>query len=424
MVYSQGIRGVIMYFSTLYEWLNWINSIHIKEIELGLDRVKAVAERLQLLSLPCPVIIVGGTNGKGSTVAGLEAIYRAEGYQVGAFTTPFLFKHNEEVRINQEMASDTAFCEAFEKIEAVRGDISLTPFEYHTLAALLIFNRYPLDVWLLEVGLGGRLDAVNIIDADVAIVTSIGIDHVEWLGPTRESIGFEKAGIFRKNKPAVCGDKNPPKTLIEHAKQIKALLYCQGKEFTYQDQGSHWSWTSDQIHYTDLPLTTLAMQNMATVLMAITLLQSKLAVSETAIKKGLANVRLTGRIQIMPGPITFIYDVSHNPDSVVLLATRLHEMPSSGKTLGVFSMLGDKDIVESIKMIKDEIDIWYVAPLVTPRAATLETLQSSFAKAKVDEVNYCTIIQEALKQATLKAKEGDRIIIFGSFHTIASVLKK
>ena len=225
-----------MYLSTLDEWLSWIAKVHSTEIELGLDRIKVVGARLNVLEPNCTVIIVGGTNGKGSTVAGIEAIYRAAGYLVGAFTSPILLKHNEQVRINGKDASDAKFCDAFAKVEAARGDIVLTPFEFQTLAALIIFHDYSLHVLILEVGLGGRLDAVNIIDADISIVTSIAIDHIEWLGSTREMIGREKAGIFRPKKPAVCGDNNPPQSLVEYAQSIGAEFICQGKDFHYTVQ--------------------------------------------------------------------------------------------------------------------------------------------------------------------------------------------
>lgn len=410
-----------MYFSTLSEWLSWIASIHVSEIELGLERVKAVAAQLQVLSPACPVIIVGGTNGKGSTVAGLEAIYRAAGYSVGAFTTPILYKHNEQVRINGQLASDQAFCQAFERIEAARGDISLTPFEFCTLAALWLLQAQPLDVLLLEVGLGGRLDAVNIMDADVAVVTSIGIDHVEWLGNTREAIGAEKAGIFRPHKSAVCGETDVPLSLIQYANQLGTPLYCQGKAFSYEEKNTSWSWQGGQHHYTNLPLSTLAIQNMSTVLMVVTLLEHRLPLTRAAIDKGLSAVRLPGRIQIKSGPITHIYDVSHNPASVALLAKRLDSMPCQGKTYGVFSMLGDKDITESLNGIKQKIEGWYVAPLACKRAASLASLQQAFQQAEIKEVNYFSHIEEAYQAAKHQAQSGDRIIVFGSFHTIAEV---
>ncbi len=230
-----------MKLSTLSEWLNYIGSVHKTEIDLGLDRIREVARKLDCLTPSCPVVMVGGTNGKGSVVAGLQAIYLAAGYRTGAFTSPYLFQHNEEVSVNGEFASDDDFCDAFQKIEDARGTISLSPFEYHTLAALLIFKTANPDVLILEVGLGGRLDAVNIVDADVSVVTSIGIDHVAWLGDTRELIAIEKAGIFRKGKPAICGDANPPHTLNEQAEKIGAYFYQQGRDFHFTETDSDWT---------------------------------------------------------------------------------------------------------------------------------------------------------------------------------------
>ncbi|TAK72851.1 MAG: bifunctional tetrahydrofolate synthase/dihydrofolate synthase [Gammaproteobacteria bacterium] len=405
-----------MYFSTLSEWLDWISSVHSSEWELGLDRVKQVAIRLDVLTPNCPVIIVGGTNGKGSTVAGLEAIYRAAGYRVGAFTSPILFKHNEQVRIDGREARDEEFCQAFEKIEAVRGEITLTPFEFCTLAALLIFKQYPLDVWILEVGLGGRLDAVNILDADVAVVTSISIDHVDWLGSTREAIGREKAGIFRAGKPAVCGDSDPPSSLVGGAP-----FFCQGKEFHYQEKGEQWSWISSEVRYDDLPLSSLMLQNMSTVLMTVTLLQSRLPVNRTAIEEGLSTVTLVGRVQIVPGSVMEIYDVSHNPASMAWLAKRLREMPCEGKTRAVFSMLADKDMAESIQMISGVIDQWYMAPLSVKRAAGRERLEKAFEEARVEKVTVCSSIEEAYQMARKEAQPGDRVVVFGSFHTVSTI---
>lgn len=408
-----------MYFSTLSEWLLWIKSVHSSEIDLGLDRVKAVASRLQVLTPSCPVIAIAGTNGKGSCVAGLEAIYLAAGYHVGAFTSPTLFKHNEQVRINGEIASDQAFCQAFEKIEAARGTSSLTPFEYCTLAALLIFQSHSLDVLLLEVGLGGRLDAVNIIDADVAVVTSIGIDHVDWLGSTREQIAYEKAGIFRAERPAVCGDEDAPASLQAQASQLGSPLFCQAKDFSYDQAALTWTWTSSDITYDNLPLNTLATQNMSTVLMVVTLLQSRLPVSRLAVDEGLSNIKLLGRIQVIEGKVTTIYDVSHNPAAVALLAKRLKEMPCTGKTYGVFSMLADKDITESIKAIRNVIDIWHVAPLSVDRAASKKTLMLAFQAANVDEVSFFSTIEAAFTFTEKVAETGDSIVVFGSFHTVA-----
>ncbi len=283
-----------MYLSTMGDWISWIESIHITKIDLGLDRVRAVGAKLGLLTPSCPVITVGGTNGKGSTVAALTSIYRAAGYHVGTFTSPFFFKLNEEVQIDGIEATDEDFCAAFAKIEAARGDISLTPFEFYTLAALVIFNSRPLDVLVLEIGLGGRLDAVNIVDADVAVVTSIGIDHVNYLGSTREQIAFEKAGIFRQGRSAVCGDFSPPHTLLEHAAAIGADLYCQGQDFSFGASQSDWEWHGSGVSYQRLPLNSLLTQNMSTVLMAVTLLQQRLPVSTDALMQGLRDGKTDG----------------------------------------------------------------------------------------------------------------------------------
>ena len=412
-----------MHLSTLSEWLEYIASVHATEMDLGLERVKIVADRLSVLKLGCPVIIVGGTNGKGSTVAGLESIYRAAGYHVGAFTSPFLFKHNEYVRIDGQLASDEDFCDAYEKIEAARGDVTLTQFEFHTLAALLIFKNVRLDVMLLEVGLGGRLDAVNIIDADVSVVTSIGIDHTALLGSTREAIAIEKAGIYRQDKPAICGDPEPPQSLIDAARQIGAVLYCQQKEFKYEVTPVNWSWSFQETRYTDLALSTLATQNMSTVLMVITILQLHLPVTREAIDQGIKNVTLPGRVQVINGTVMQIMDVAHNPEAISYLAKRLEEISCYGKTLSVFSMLGDKDIVGSIKIISPYVDSWFVAPLKDKRAANMDTLQKAFKEAQIDNVHFYSSIDEAFNLAKMKAQLGDRIVVFGSFRTVADVCK-
>ncbi|RDI41347.1 bifunctional tetrahydrofolate synthase/dihydrofolate synthase [Aquicella lusitana] len=413
-----------MYLSTLAEWLDWIASIHVAEIELGLDRVRVVAAQLGLLSPSCAVIIVGGTNGKGSTVAGLESIYRAAGFRVGTFTSPILFKHNEQVRIDGREATDEAFCNAFQQIESARGNVSLTPFEFQTLAALLIFSQHSLDVMILEVGLGGRLDAVNILDADVAIITSIDIDHVEWLGSTRDEIAYEKAGIFRHGKPAVCGDADPPASLIKQAALKDVPLYCQHKDFDYRESERHWSWKSFISTYDALSYNALATQNMSTVLMAMSLLQERLPVAREAIDKGLTEVKLPGRIQIIPGPVTHIYDVSHNPAAVTHLAKQLATMPCDGKTHAVFSMLADKDITTSIRAIQDSIHTWYIAPLLVKRAATASVLTRAFEAAGEGDIPLFATISEAYEAALRQAVAGDRIIVFGSFHTVAEIFKK
>lgn len=407
---------------TLQDWLNWINNqSSINEIKLGLERILPVATRVNVLTPSCPVIIVGGTNGKGSTVAGLEAIYRAAGYCTGTFTSPFLFKHNEEVCINGVPVSDEAFIHAFELIVSHKADIPLTPFEYHTLAALLILKAHTLDVWILEVGLGGRLDAVNILTADLAIITNVDLDHIAWLGDTVEKIAYEKAGIFRKNQLAIYGKNPPPKTLLERATQLQTKLYCYETDFTFVDEVSHWSFYSKQQSYTNLPKNNLALSNMANAVMGVTLLQNKLPVPLEAIHQGLTTVFLAGRIQLVNKDCLHLYDVSHNPAAIKNLAQCLKTLSCNGKTLAIFSMLHDKDIQSSLSAIADQIDIWFVAPLKTSRTYTLEQLKRIFEKMQLNVVFFDSIAhayKEALKIITTE----DRIIIFGSFHTVSEVI--
>ncbi len=412
-----------MKLSTLSDWLNWIGSVHATDIDLGLDRIGVVAERLGVLKPAIPVITVGGTNGKGSVVAGLESIYRAAGYRVGAFTSPYLLVHNEEVRLDGTQADDASFLEVFEKIESARADVSLTPFEYHTLAALLIFKNADLDVMILEVGLGGRLDAVNVIDADVSIVTSIGIDHVAWLGDTREKIAIEKAGIFRAGKPAICGDDHPPASLLEVATTLGVEFYQQGQTFQFVESDDHWSWRSQKVEYVQLPCNHLLTQNMATVLMAVTCLQKRLPVAEEALRRGLQQVSLLGRLQVLPGRVTEILDVSHNPAAALVLANRLRQMPCSGKTLAVFSMLDDKDIEATIAVMQPVISDWYIAPLEGKRAASLEKLKKIFRIADIPFVQDFDSITSAYLAAAKQAADGDRVVIFGSFYVVADIMR-
>lgn len=413
-----------MNLSTMDDWLAWIGKLHTTQIDLGLERVRRVAERLDLLKQNCPIVIIGGTNGKGSTVAALEALYRTMGYHVGSFTSPFLFAYNEQVRIDGSSVADAVLCKAFEQVKNALHDTTLTPFEFGTLAAMVVFQQQHLDVWLLEVGLGGRLDAVNILDADVAVITSISLDHIEWLGDTREKIGFEKAGIFRPNRPAVCGDWHTPLTVLETAAAFGTTLYCQGRDFGYEVGKDDWTWWFGTSRQSGLPLGHLATQNMATMLMTAQLLESKLPITRASIIKALQEVTVPGRVQVIPGPIAEIYDVSHNPASVELLAEQLSRIPCDGKTYAVFSMLADKDMLTSLEKIYERIDGWYIAPLKTKRAASLDKMIENFAKLQITNIHVSSTVRESLEQARQQAKVGDRIIIFGSFHTIAEANEK
>ncbi len=416
---------------SLSDWLNRLETLHPVTIDLGLTRVQRVAELMGLLQLDCPVITVGGTNGKGSTIAFLESIYRHAGYRVGTYTSPHLLRYNERIRIVGVDCTDEAIIQAFEQIEIARGDISLTYFEYGTLAALYLLKQAQLDLILLEVGLGGRLDAVNIINPDIAIITSIDLDHTDWLGNTREAIGFEKAGIFRANVPAICGDFNTPETIFDHAAKLGAPLYCQGKNFTFHQGSDSWSWESQSFRGEGLPLPFLAIQNASTALMAVTCLQSQLPVNIQSIKDGIAEARVLGRFQCIQAQPEVILDVAHNPAAANLLARRLQSQPISGKTYAVFSALQDKDSAGIVAHFKEIVAGWYVAPLDTPRGATLQQLNDALEHdvprlvRGILEAPYISpqaSILAAYRQAILQCSPNDRIIVFGSFFTVAAVL--
>ncbi len=404
-------------------WLNKIKSIHSEAMAFDLLRVKQVAEQLKVLKPNYLVVTVAGTNGKGSTVAGLEAVYVESGYKVGTFTSPFLFSFNEQIRLSGFAVSEDLICSAFEKIDLARKTITLTLFEFTALAALVIFCDAQLDIAILEVGLGGRLDAVNIIDADISVISSIDLDHVDILGNTREKIALEKAGIFRSGHAAVCGDVNPPQTLFDEAKKLNVKLYCQNKQYGFKENGLTWDWWSEESRIENFPSTPLLLINMATVLMVVELLQLRLSVSRLTIENAFKNVRLSGRIQVLPGDVTVIYDVSHNPAAITMLANYLQDHPVVGKTYAVFSMLKDKDIAQTLLVIKNKIDEWYVGPLQCERATTLDRLTQYFLGAGIENVLWFNSILEANKAVKKQAHFGDRVVIFGSFHTIAEAVR-
>jgi dihydrofolate synthase/folylpolyglutamate synthase len=410
-----------MHLQTLTQWCDYIATIHELPMQLGLERVREVAERLDLLKPPASVITVAGTNGKGSNVAGLEAIYLAQGYHVGAFTSPYLLRLNEEIRLQGVEIDDAVLCSAFERIEAARGNITLTVFEFNTLAALWIFKAASCDVILLEVGLGGRLDAVNIIDADTAVVTSIAIDHAAILGDTRELIGREKAGIFRQGKPVVCGDAAPPVSIRDYARELAAPFFCAGEAFHFQATDNAWGWQSKKNQFENLPLPPLALQNMATVLMTVEVMQARLPVARAALDTAFKKIHLAGRIQVLPGAVTKIFDVAHNPAAVRLLAEKISLQKISGKTHAVFSMLGDKDITGALREIKHLIDTWHIAALSAVRAATLETLRSAFTSESIEAVSVYDNVEAAYENALALAQVGDCVLVFGSFYTVAAI---
>ncbi|MEJ2345503.1 MAG: bifunctional tetrahydrofolate synthase/dihydrofolate synthase [Gammaproteobacteria bacterium] len=419
-----------MRFTTLDQWLAWQETLNPRDIDLGLERVAAVWERLAQPTLPFAVVSVAGTNGKGSCVAMLEAILLAAGYRVGAYTSPHLLRYNERIRIGGAEADDRALMKAFEQVERARGDTPLTYFEFGTLAALVLFQDAALDAVVLEVGLGGRLDAVNVVDADVALVSSIGVDHVEWLGPDRESIGREKAGIFRPGRPAVCGDPRPPQALLDHAHGLGAPLYRFGSEFGYRPAPTGWSWFGPRRRRNALPAPALRgavqLQNAAAVLMTLELLRGRLPVEQGAIRRGLLEAHLPGRFQVVPGDVDLVLDVSHNVDGVQVLADNLRAMPAGGRTYAVLGMLQDKDATGVARVLDAAVAHWYAAGLAgTPRGLPASELAQRLAAAGVRApVTVCESIAAACGEARAAARTGDRIVIFGSFYTVAEALRE
>lgn len=418
----------------LAAWLERIERLHPRQIELGLERVRLVAERMAL-RIEAISIIVGGTNGKGSTCAMLESILLAAGYRVGCYTSPHLMHFNERARINGEAASDEQLIEQFEAVEAARGDSSLTWFEFTTLAILRLFERSSLDVLVLEVGMGGRLDAVNIVDADCSIVTCIDIDHAEFLGDTREAIGFEKAHIYRPGRPAICTDPVPPQSLIDHASSIGADLWRFGQDFNYSGDRQQWSYGGRSQRRNSLAYPALRganqLLNASGVLAALEALRARLPVSAQAIRQGLASVELPGRFQVLAGRPAVVLDVGHNPHAAAHLAANLDNMGFFPYTFAVFGMLADKDIDATISHLRSRVDHWLCVDLSGPRGSSAADLAARLRKAGVipgeggdaeRTISCFASPREAFAAAQERAGENDRIVVFGSFLTVADVL--
>lgn len=406
------------------EWLSYLETCHPKSIDLGLDRIKIVAQQLGVLRFNCPVITVAGTNGKGSCVALTQAILTAAGYRVGSYTSPHLFDFNERIQITNSLVSDADLCDVFEKIEKARCKISLTYFEFATLAALCLFKQTKLDAIILEVGLGGRLDATNCVDADIAIISMVDLDHMEWLGHTREQIAKEKAGIMRPNRPCIVGDFLAPDSIYQQATALNTPLYLQGQTFDYKKQVSTWTWKSQQRSLGDLPLPRIDLQNASTVLQAIELLSEHFFITYTAIEEGLKQVFIPGRFQkIIEKNVTHIFDVAHNPAGGRCLAKRLANEPCTGKTHAVVGMLADKDRVKTLNALANQIDYWYLANLEVARGATAEQLSQCLDLKQSSSVFKFSSPICAIQQARKVIKKEDRLLIFGSFHTVASILE-
>lgn len=420
---------------TLPQWLDHISHVHDHAIDMGLSRVAEVYARLGIDS-DAVVITVGGTNGKGSTCALLESILLQGGYRVGLYTSPHFLVFNERVRIGGEMVSDAALMAAFALIEAARGEITLSYFEFTTLAALKLFADAGLDAVILEVGLGGRLDAVNVVDADVAIVTSIDIDHTDYLGDTREKIGFEKAGIFRTGKAAICSDPVPPQSLIDHATEIGADLWLFGRDFNYSGDKQQWNFGGRSQRRNSLAYPSLRganqLLNASAALAALEVLRFRLPLGAQEIRKGIVLVDLPGRFQVLPGRPTVVLDVAHNPHAAATLAQNLDNMGFHRHTYAVFGAMQDKDIDGVIAHLKPCVDHWCVTDLPLPRAASAAVLQQKLSQAGVDlqaggvadsTINTFASPAEAFANAQSRANANDRIVVFGSFLTVSGVLE-
>ena len=411
---------------SLHEWLTHLESLHPKTIALGLERVAEVKKRLQLTPA-FPVIVVGGTNGKGSVCAMLEAMLHAAGYRVGCYTSPHLLTYNERVRIAKLPATDDELCASFEQIERARGDIALTYFEFGTLAAMQCFISHKVEVAILEVGLGGRLDAVNVFDSECAVVTSIDIDHTDYLGDTREKIAFEKAGIFRAGKVAVFGDTDMPDAIAMQAQKTGTRLWSLGRQFSFKASELQWDYQG-KIRRSSLPFPALRgafqLNNASTALAVLEALNEPLPVSMAAVRRGLMEVELPGRFQVVPGKPVLILDVAHNPHAARSLAKTLSSMPSCPKTYAVCAMLKDKDMAGVVRELIWQVDIWLVAGIAAPRGATAEELSRVVRQEMIDGelLNFATVA-DALHHACKEAGENDRIVAFGSFYTVAEVMR-
>jgi dihydrofolate synthase / folylpolyglutamate synthase len=413
-------------FNKLDEWLNWQQQLHPHTIELGLERVGEVASRMGLSQPQHCIITVAGTNGKGSCVAMLESILTEAGYRVGSYTSPHLLRYNERVRLARETVSDEALCRAFECIDAARDSITLSYFEFGTLAAMHIFAQSHLDVAILEVGLGGRLDAVNMQDPNCALITSIDLDHTEWLGTDREAIGLEKAGIIRAQTPVVCGDPDPPASIGRRSAAVGAELYQLGRDFGYTREGETWDWYAARLCYRKLPLPGLRgevqLQNASTALMGLSLLNNRLPVVEECIRGGLQKVALAGRFQRLPGPVEIVVDVAHNPAGVKALASMLRATPTTGRTFGVFAVLADKDATRMVEAIEDLIDYWCLAANHSDRALPANQLQALLARRIDKRITCFKSVVQAYQAACRMTRGADRIVVFGSAFTVAEVL--
>lgn len=423
---NSAMSPVISLPTTLDGWLDYIERQHPQSIAMGLERVSVVRDVLALKPA-FPVITVGGTNGKGSACMMLEAMLGQAGYRVGTYTSPHLLRYNERVRIAGREADDAGLVRAFAAVEDARAasNVALTYFEFGTLAAMWLFCMHKLDVAVLEVGLGGRLDAVNVFDADVALLMSIGLDHMEYLGDTREAIGAEKAHIFRAGRPAICADREPPDTVPGHAARIGAEFLLLGHDFDYAAQALQWRYHGPGGNRHGLPMPALRgnfqLANASACIAALDALRERLPVTAGDIRSGLVHVENPGRFQVLPGRPVVILDVAHNPQAAAALADNLASMSGHRNTLAVFSMLSDKDVVGVARALRGHVDHWLVAPLPGSRATPVADLEQRLRDAGVGNgITRCANIAEACDRAYQMAEDDDRILAFGSFLVVAA----
>ncbi len=417
-----------MRFRTLTDWLTWQETLSPQRIDLRLERVRAVWDRLGVL-LSCPVVTVGGTNGKGSCVAMLDSMYRAAGYRTCAYTSPHLLRYNERIRIDGTDAGDAAICDAFARIDAVRGDAELTYFEFGTLAALTLFAEADPDLILLEVGLGGRLDAVNIIDSDVAVVMSIGRDHMAWLGDTPEQIAFEKAGIFRPARPAVIAQADAPPRLRERALELDAVPIQAGREYSWRTESGQWHWRGwGQAARASLPVPALRgpiqIANAAAAIAVVECLDDRLPVGHAALRQGLHRVRLPGRFTVLPGRPTRVLDVAHNAEAAAQLARTLAALPCPAGRQAICGLSADKDAVAVAAALQDQVATWHLVTAPGARGMPVETLAEGVRRgAPGADIRLWEGLDEAIAGVLSASGDDGCTLVFGSFTVVEAALR-
>ncbi|WP_199608959.1 bifunctional tetrahydrofolate synthase/dihydrofolate synthase [Flocculibacter collagenilyticus] len=418
-------------FNTLDDWLSYLERIHPNEIELGLSRVKHTASTCDLLTIPSKIILIAGTNGKGTTARCLESILLAHGYTVGVFSSPHIHTYNERVRINGEMLPDNEHISAFQGIEDKRGETSLTYFEFGALAALWLFKKHEVDFILLEVGLGGRLDATNIVEPDASVITTIGLDHTDWLGDDIEQIGYEKAGVFRANKPAIVGALAAPKSIVNYGNDINAQLIEVERDYSFKLTSSeNWQYnyhlqddTNASVEFLSLPMPNIPIQNAATAI--TTLLSLNLTLNEQKLIESISSLTVEGRMQPLLKQPAFYVDVAHNPQSAEYLATQLDKMRANkGKIIAVVAMLKDKDIESTLACLLNVIDEWIVAPLSVPRGEKQTRLFEYLSENTDTNIQQTANLKESCELALQTANKNDLIIGFGSFFTVAEIMSE